>query len=131
MKKKANIVSVKELGGGKYLVTYESGVKRTYSKMTKTIAAYILRHKKPEQPVGYSSPYFKSLDAEVIFYLLQLDGEERAYRLNINKIHYGSETAAKRWRDDLMKIIHPDVCKHPLAGQAAAKVNQIYEGMVA
>ena len=48
MKKKANIVSVKELGGGKYLVTYESGAKRTYSKMTKTIAAYILAHKKPE-----------------------------------------------------------------------------------
>ena len=124
MTKKAQITNVTE-NNGKYTVTYESGVKRTYSKMTKTIKAWMDSHN------TYSNPFFKDLASETIFYLLQMSGEERTDRLHITVMLYKDKSLARRWRDDLMKIVHPDNCKHPMAAQAAAEVTRIYKRMAA
>lgn len=129
MKKKAQITNVTKVNG-KFRVEYESGAIRTYSKMTKTIETWIQKQKQELEPV-YNNPFFKDRASEVIFYLTQADGEMRMFFLGINKIHYNYESAAKRWRDSMMKIIHPDNCNHPLATEAAAEVNRIYEGMIA
>lgn len=123
MAKKAVITNVTEKDG-KYIVEYASGTRRTYSKVTKTIQAWI----ESQKPV-YNNPFFKSADAEAIFYLTQADGEARMYFLGVNHIHYRSETAAKRWRDNVMEIIAHS--KHPMAAEATAEVNRIYNDMVA
>ena len=125
MKKKAQITNVTRVNG-KFRVEYESGAHRTFSKMTKTIEAWIQK----QEPV-YSNPFFKSADAELIFYLTQADGETRMKKLEVNRKHYTDKKAAKAWRDNLMKIIHPDESKNPFAADAAAEVNRIYEDMIA
>ena len=127
--KKAQITNV-EVKDGKYIATYASGVKRTYKKATKTIEAWMESHKAEEPAVEYESPFFKDKASEVIFYLTQADGGMRMNYLQITKRHYYSKDLAKTWRDGLMKIVHPDNCRHPLAGRAAAEVTRIYEDMI-
>ena len=77
-----------------------------------------------------SNIYFKSKGAEYIFYLLELDGKQRAEKLNITMKCYSYKVAAKEWRDSIAKVIHPDKCKHINANEAICKLNQLYEDMV-
>lgn len=73
---------------------------------------------------------FKSEEARIIFYLLEIDGPKRAKALNITKLHYSDKSLAKKWRDNLAKKIHPDKCKIEGANIAISKLNQLYEEMV-
>lgn len=79
---------------------------------------------------NYESVYFTSKEAEYIFYLLELDGKNRAEKLNISMKCYSNKSEAKRWRDSIAKVIHPDICKNPRAKEAVLKLNQLYEDMI-
>lgn len=76
------------------------------------------------------SAYFKSKEAEYIFYLLELDGKQRADKLKISMRCYSNKNEAKAWRDSIAKVIHPDKCKDERANEAISKLNQLYEDMV-
>lgn len=78
-----------------------------------------------------STSYFNSLEAEYIFYLLELDGKQRADKLHITMKCYSDKAFAKSWRDSIAKIIHPDKCSNSRANDAISKLNQLYEEMVA
>jgi len=43
---------------------------------------------------------------------------------------YSDKIAAKRWRDYIVKLIHPDRCKNEKAGEALVELNQLYEDMI-
>ena len=74
--------------------------------------------------------YFNSKEAEYIFYLLELDGKQRADKLNITMKCYSNKNEAKAWRDSIAKVIHPDKCKNKRASEAICKLNQLYEDMI-
>ena len=66
----------------------------------------------------------------IISSLVNLDGKKRLDALRVTKKHYGKKTLAKTWRNDIAKLIHPDVCAHPLANQAMNQLNNLYESMI-
>lgn len=77
-----------------------------------------------------NSPYFLSKETEIIFYLMELDGEIRVKKLGLTKSHYNNKKKATKWRNDIAKLIHPDKCTHPMAAEATSKLNSIYKEMV-
>lgn len=74
--------------------------------------------------------YFTNQASEYIFYLTQLDGEARMSKLGITSTHFSSQQKARKWRDKISKVIHPDVCKHVHASGAMAQLNDLYNQMV-
>lgn len=80
----------------------------------------------------YSNKYFKSDKHEIIFYLNELDGEERLNKLSVYKAHYFNESVARKWYLDIAKKIHPDtLIKDKIDGSedAMSKLIAIYNGM--
>ncbi|NEV65442.1 hypothetical protein [Thiorhodococcus minor] len=73
--------------------------------------------------------FFVSEEAKLIFVLLYVDNEERAKLLGITEEMYESIELAKSWKSKIIKVIHPDRCKHPQANEAMSKVNSIYARM--
>lgn len=76
-----------------------------------------------------SPKYFKSEADRIIYALVRLDGEERLRELGVDRSYTRDLEKAKRWRNCLAKIIHPDVCKHPDAAEASTKLTKLYEQM--
>ena len=112
-----------------------NGKTNSWAAMFETIQKYNQVTGKPakkeeKESSTWDDPFFKSEEAMYIFYLTQLDGEARADKLGINKIHYGSETAARRWMQNIAKHVHPDNSTHPYARQASEELNGIYAGML-
>jgi septal ring factor EnvC (AmiA/AmiB activator) len=79
----------------------------------------------------YQSDYFKSAEAELIYSLVKLDGEDRMRALRVTRNHYRDAKKAKDWRNQIATKIHPDKCYHPDAQAAIAKASEIYKSMVA
>jgi hypothetical protein len=73
--------------------------------------------------------YFKSEADRIIYALLRLDGEKRLRELGINKSHTRDLEKAKSWRNQLARLIHPDVCKHPESVEASAELAHLYKQM--
>ncbi|WP_252250813.1 hypothetical protein [Clostridium sp. ZBS13] len=57
---------------------------------------------------------------------VEIDGVKRAKALNITKIQYSNKKATKKWRDNIAKKIHPDICNVKGANKAISKLNQLY-----
>ena len=74
--------------------------------------------------------YFNSQISKLIFYLLELDGEIRLEKLGVNKLHYLNKEKADKWKRNLVKKLHPDVCNHPKADKAIIEVNSLYKEMI-
>lgn len=85
----------------------------------------------PTSRDGPRGPYFVSRAAEVTYALLHLDGDAKVSILGVTPRHFGDARLAKAWRDDLIKLIHPDRCGHPHAGPATAALNADYDFMTA
>ena len=51
-------------------------------------------------------------------------------KLGVNASHFSSKKAAKAWREQISKVIHPDFCSHQQATAAMAKLNDLYQQMV-
>ncbi len=49
--------------------------------------------------------YFLNESTKYIYYLLELEGETRMRKLNINRTHYRNKEAAKRWYYDIVRKI--------------------------
>lgn len=84
----------------------------------------------PNRKDDYQDLYFKSQISKTIFYLLELDGEDRLEKLGINRLHYIEKEKADEWRKKLIKKVHPDICNHPKAQEAFIKVNYLYKEMI-
>jgi len=77
-----------------------------------------------------NDPYFKGEAERYIFFLLEMDGEARKQKLKINRLNYSDKAYAKKWKDSIAKIVHPDNCKHPLAEAAYTELTEMYKGMI-
>lgn len=74
--------------------------------------------------------YFKTRTDEIIYALIELKGKQRQEKLNITNFCYNNPKYAKKWRNDIVKLIHPDKTKHPKAEEAMTLLQELYEGMV-
>ncbi len=79
----------------------------------------------------YDDPFFKSAAAKAIFYLIYGSGTARTDALKITEELYTDAAKAREWRNNLMKLVHPDSCQHPQAGEAAKEITRIYKRMIA
>lgn len=80
--------------------------------------------------VKEKNAFFKGESEEVIFYLVELDGKIRLDKLGVNMMHYSKKEFASKWRNNIAKKIHPDICNHPKAGEAMNELNDIYKEMI-
>jgi hypothetical protein len=76
------------------------------------------------------SLYFKSEAARIIYALVKLDGEQRLKELKIDRSYYRDSEKAKKWRNEIAKLIHPDRCNHPQSAVATNKLSEIFNNMV-
>lgn len=83
----------------------------------------------PTSPSLNIGDYFTSDAAFYIFVLVHLDGRNRANLLGITPELYESRKKSKNWRNKIVKNIYPDHCAHPEAGEATAKLNELYSEM--
>jgi len=83
-----------------------------------------------EQEFDASVPYFKTEADRIIYALLELKGGEQQDKLHITKFCYNNAQHAKKWRNGLAKIIHPDKTDHPKAEEAIQVLQELYEGMI-
>lgn len=74
--------------------------------------------------------YFASEEQEYMYYLIELDGEQRMEKLGISSNHFINKKRAKEWRDSMSKKIHPDVSQHIKAAEAMSQINMIYNEMI-
>lgn len=74
---------------------------------------------------------FVSESARLIFALVELDGECRQRILGLTSAHYRDAELAKQWRNRVAMQIHPDVCDHPRAHEAANELAVMFKEMTA
>ena len=79
---------------------------------------------------SYDDEFFKSKDAEIIFYITKCEGETRNKFLGITKRHSLDKGIVKKWYRDLSKLIHPDHCDHPQSTAAFAELQEMHEQML-
>lgn len=58
-----------------------------------------------------------------------MSGEARTDYLGIKEELYTNPAAARKWRDELIKRVHPDNCDHPKAAEAVREITRIYGRM--
>lgn len=126
--KEKNIVSMIVIKSRSWTSLYEKVValREVISYVNDTV---ILKNTAIENNNDYNE-YFNDKASEYIFYLLELSGKARADKLNIQLKHYSNKKEAKKWRDSIAKVIHPDKCKNKQANKAISKLNQLYEDMI-
>ena len=105
---------------------------KSWLNLYESICNYVelLKSKREAAEKQYKDLYFVSKEAEIIFYLVELNGEIRLKKLGITKRYYNNKTKATNWRNDVLKIIHPDKCSHEKASEATSKLNSIYKEMI-
>ncbi|MGL4874070.1 MAG: hypothetical protein ACRC30_05405 [Clostridium sp.] len=69
--------------------------------------------------------YFKSEADEYIFYILELSGKKRTEKLKVKESFYRNKKEGKKWRNSILKKIHPDICKNPKANDAINEFEQL------
>ena len=113
-----------EKNDNKYYVEYASGAHRTYKvdKLPKTVKAFV--------DAQNADPFFKDEASKAIFFLLYGEGELRTNTLGITVELYKNQELAKAWYRDMVKLVHPDNCSHPMAAKAFMEVNRIHKRMI-
>jgi hypothetical protein len=103
----------------------------TIESLQQKIKELEARLAKDNAPEPFESAYFISPEAEIVYSIVELDGEERLKALGVNKLHFKDPEKAKKWRNDLAAKVHPDKCAHPYADKAMGQITALYKNMVA
>lgn len=106
---------------------------KSWSDMYKSIEGFkelIEKMNIKEDKKQNESLYFNSLEAEYIFYLVELKEKERLSKLKATKKCYTNKKYARTWRNKIANIINPDKCSHVKAVKALAQLNKLYDEMV-
>ena len=74
--------------------------------------------------------YFISPQTEVLYKLVELQGEAQQNALGITIGLYKSKAKAKTWWRKLSSVVHPDRCNHRSATRATEELNRLYEEML-
>ncbi|MGL4737244.1 MAG: hypothetical protein ACRCW2_07265 [Cellulosilyticaceae bacterium] len=103
---------------------------RGWEELYQFIKTYSAKRIPEKDEKTYTSAYFSSEASEILFYLLELDGEQRLKRLGVTKLHYKDKKYANEWKKKMMKAIHPDQSTHIKATEGTIELNKMYEEMI-
>lgn len=73
--------------------------------------------------------YFIDKQNEYLFYLIELDGPSRMFKLKITNSHYLNKTLAKEWFENIRSIISANK-NHTLYTTGINKLQEIYFKMI-
>lgn len=73
------------------------------------------------------SNFFKSKQAEYLFYLTKLEGKQRNNLLGLTDEHYENKQLANQWYREIAKYIHPDKNGDT---QAFLELKKIYDVLI-
>ena len=79
-----------------------------------------------ENLLPWSDNVFVSKQKEYIFILTKMEGNARMKALNANDELYSNKELAKKWKNKIAQIIHPDKGS---SDNALIKLNKLYENM--
>jgi len=68
--------------------------------------------------------------SKYIFYLVEIEGKAQLDFLGITYEYYSNKKVAEKWHKEMIKLIHPDRCKHPKATEAMQVLEKLYKGMI-
>ena len=132
-----SLEELKSLGGFKEVknsIQEQMNGQRIKAKSWQELYEFILisnkQQDKSNRRTSYESSYFKDEVSEVIFYLLELEGDIKFGKLGITKLHFKDKEKALYWKRDLMKKIHPDQSTHVYAEEATKELNKLYGSMI-
>ncbi|WP_144880455.1 hypothetical protein [Gluconacetobacter diazotrophicus] len=74
--------------------------------------------------------FFKTKADKIIYSLVELDGKNRQKQLGVTPLHYKKKDIASKWKKELSKYLHEDICKHPKSKDAWNKMEQMYKEMI-
>ena len=80
--------------------------------------------------ISYEIDYFKTEEDKMIFYIIEMDGKKRSANLGVTRKCFTDKDEARKWKNNMLKKIHPDKTNNKYATDAAAEVNQLYKEMV-
>lgn len=81
-------------------------------------------------PKTQEDMYFKDEVSKNIFYLVELNGKLQMDFLGVSYEFYTDERKANKWYKQMVKKIHPDICRHPKATEAMQSLENLYKGMI-
>jgi hypothetical protein len=71
--------------------------------------------------------FFKSKQAEYLFYLTKLEGKQRNNLLGLEDSHYEDKEIAKKWYREIANLVHPDKGGN---NEAFNTLNKIYQILI-
>ena len=73
---------------------------------------------------------FSSISNKYLYILENTTGKNRLDNLSVSIKHYQNKSIAQKWRNEILKYIHPDVCNDIRANSATKQLNEIYHEMI-
>lgn len=95
-------------------------------KIVKEIVGPIYNHKNKKDE--YKNDYFKSQQAELTFYLVELDRKEKVKQLKnfgYNDMFYDDKDLVKKWYKKMSKLVHPDINDLKTSNEAFDQLNKL------
>jgi DnaJ-class molecular chaperone len=80
--------------------------------------------------INFSDKIFCSKSKEYLFYLINLEGEQRNKLLGITDTHYEDKAEATKWYHEIAKHVHPDQNTDKKANIAFDILTKIYNTMI-
>ena len=72
-----------------------------------------------------SNEFFKSKQAEYLFYLTKLEGKQRNNLLGLTDEHYENKEVAKKWYKEIANYVHPDKTGNKIAFLELKKIYDV------
>ncbi|MGL5647092.1 MAG: hypothetical protein ACRDDY_04520 [Clostridium sp.] len=112
--------------GWKELNSKINKIKNVYKNFEKIeVKEEVSKKEKEKIVVENEIEYFKSEADELIFYILELSGKKRNEKLKIEESFYKNKKEGKKWRNSILKKIHPDICKNRKTNEAINEFEQL------
>ncbi|WP_295727225.1 methyltransferase [uncultured Leptotrichia sp.] len=130
MKDIYNISSVEDLKKEfKIFKEAKENVAKILNKKKVTARSWKILYEKYILPKVQEDMYFKDEISKYIFYLVELNGKLQMDFLEVSYDLYTNEKKANKWYKQIVKKIHPDICRHPKAEEAMQSLENLYKGM--
>ena len=130
MKNIYNISSVEDLKKEfKIFKEAKENVAKILNKKKVTARSWKILYEKYILPKVQEDMYFKDEISKYIFYLVELNGKLQMDFLDVSYDLYIDEKKANKWYKQIVKKIHPDICRDPKGAEAMQSLENLYKGM--
>ena len=58
------------------------------------------------------------------------ENQSKDFHEAVGNLAKSNKKVAEKWHKEMIKLIHPDRCKHPKATEAMQTLEKLYKGMI-